>query len=517
VLEQAQARFGERFSGVLAQSRVWVNGQPAQPQTRVSGHDVVAVLPPVSGGSDPEGGRKTPQSPGSSPAVAAVGLLEREQTFPEPLQKAGPDAYLPPAAPPPTATPTAPPAPSAAPPSPASDPATSYVPSEPEPSGPPDPGWPDLAPFGGDVYMDWEPEMDAPGSDASRGRESPVALRGPESLPSWPEPNGLGLPDTVLVPQVPAPPPFQPEAPPPPPPRPHPRSPGATPIASPVQDLPKLEPDKESKKDGGGKADRAAGDEEAAPRRALARLAVVHDSKGPHGRLGLLWEAATIAAAIAGAEFLAGWLGVTAFVGACQAVGARRAQGHKPVTAVAALTAIAVPAAALLGVEVAAAVVAASLAVSAVAVIATSSQRLVRDCVETFAIGATLGVAAASPVLLRADHIEAAFLLLAYAAFYDAGAYLVGTGASSVWEGPVAGVAALIPVTILSAVLLVPPFQSGTPVALGFLAAALAPLGQLAGSAVAGGGDVHAPGLRRLDSLIILGPIWAAAAVAFST
>jgi len=50
VLEQASARYGERFAAVLAKSRVWVNGEPADPATPVGEGDEVAVLPPVSGG-----------------------------------------------------------------------------------------------------------------------------------------------------------------------------------------------------------------------------------------------------------------------------------------------------------------------------------------------------------------------------------------------------------------------------------------------------------------------------------
>ena len=50
VLAEAQRRFGEPFSDVLAISRVWVNGEPAEPDDAVSPSDEVAVLPPVSGG-----------------------------------------------------------------------------------------------------------------------------------------------------------------------------------------------------------------------------------------------------------------------------------------------------------------------------------------------------------------------------------------------------------------------------------------------------------------------------------
>ena len=50
VLAAASARYGEAFVAVLATSRVWVNGDPAEPDTTVGPADEVAVLPPVSGG-----------------------------------------------------------------------------------------------------------------------------------------------------------------------------------------------------------------------------------------------------------------------------------------------------------------------------------------------------------------------------------------------------------------------------------------------------------------------------------
>ncbi len=50
VLDRASARYGERFSQVLASCRIWVNGETVEPDTPVGPADEVAVLPPVSGG-----------------------------------------------------------------------------------------------------------------------------------------------------------------------------------------------------------------------------------------------------------------------------------------------------------------------------------------------------------------------------------------------------------------------------------------------------------------------------------
>lgn len=59
ILDGAVSRYGPRFEGVLAVSRVWLNGEPAVAEDAVNDADEVAVLPPVSGGAgqtDPAGG-----------------------------------------------------------------------------------------------------------------------------------------------------------------------------------------------------------------------------------------------------------------------------------------------------------------------------------------------------------------------------------------------------------------------------------------------------------------------------
>jgi molybdopterin converting factor small subunit len=51
VLERASSAFGDRFTAGLAQAKVWVNGEPAGPDTPVRPNDEVALIPPVSGGA----------------------------------------------------------------------------------------------------------------------------------------------------------------------------------------------------------------------------------------------------------------------------------------------------------------------------------------------------------------------------------------------------------------------------------------------------------------------------------
>jgi molybdopterin converting factor small subunit len=50
VITAAEARYGQAFVDIVAVSRVWVNGEPANADTSVSDEDEVAVIPPVSGG-----------------------------------------------------------------------------------------------------------------------------------------------------------------------------------------------------------------------------------------------------------------------------------------------------------------------------------------------------------------------------------------------------------------------------------------------------------------------------------
>lgn len=52
VLDAAKQRYGPGFADALRTCRIWVNGEPADESTAVAASDEVAVLPPVSGGSD---------------------------------------------------------------------------------------------------------------------------------------------------------------------------------------------------------------------------------------------------------------------------------------------------------------------------------------------------------------------------------------------------------------------------------------------------------------------------------
>jgi hypothetical protein len=123
-------------------------------------------------------------------------------------------------------------------------------------------------------------------------------------------------------------------------------------------------------------------------------------------------------------------------------------------------------------------------------------------------------VGAASMVLVRGDSRASAVVLFLLASAYEMGDFVVGSGASNPVEGPLAGITTTLLVGVPLALLLVNPFDDAGAWLLGFAAAAC-PFGQIVGSALLPDAAASAPALRRIDTLLVLGPLWAAAAAAF--
>jgi hypothetical protein len=129
-------------------------------------------------------------------------------------------------------------------------------------------------------------------------------------------------------------------------------------------------------------------------------------------------------------------------------------------------------------------------------------------------LSAVPAVAAATFVLVSNEAVVAAAVLLLVASAYEMGDYIVGSGASNPVEGPLAGITTATLVALPMALMLVEPFDAAGVGLLAFAAVAC-PLGQVVASAVLPGAGASAPALRRIDTLVVLGPVWAAAAGAF--
>jgi molybdopterin converting factor small subunit len=50
VLRVAEAQFGRPFVDVVAESRTWVNGEPARRDTQIADADEISIIPPISSG-----------------------------------------------------------------------------------------------------------------------------------------------------------------------------------------------------------------------------------------------------------------------------------------------------------------------------------------------------------------------------------------------------------------------------------------------------------------------------------
>ena len=469
MLDEAVRLYGAPFRQVLATSRVWVNGQPADGSTPVSSGDVVAVLPPVSGGA-------------SRTSTASRGLPARP-----PVRPPQPPPGLRPAPQSPFAV--TPPVRGAEPPERDLDPweepaARSADPWE-EPAARVADPWPEppereLDPWGEPPERAGERSHAPPPPPAARRPPPPpppppVSRRSARPAPAPATARGAGRTagEAVVGTLARAPEPADPRA------------------ATAVRELP--------------------GDEREDP----PPLAVVPRTTRPHGRLGVAWALGTTTVTVAGPFWLALWMGFTAAAAASQAAGVWRARRERPLPAFAAAVALALPLSALAGAVGINAALAVALLSMLVARLAAQTVAPARDVALTLLVGLPVGLAAAAPVMLTRVDPRAALLLLASAAVYDAGAYLVGTGASSTWEGPVAGIAALVPLTLIAMLTFDPPFAQSEALRLGLVAAVLAPFGPLAGSALLGDRNAAAPALRRIDSLVVMGPVWALCALAF--
>ena len=239
-------------------------------------------------------------------------------------------------------------------------------------------------------------------------------------------------------------------------------------------------------------------------------------------RFGVLWAALLLPALFGGPAWMAVLFAPVAAVAARQACRSRREATRPPIDGIATAGAALLVAGAVFGFVG----LIAAAALTAVAAVAlgravearhrTGKVHASRSVAWTLGLAAVPGLAGAGPVLLRSISGHGAVPALAlctYALVYDASSFLMAAGSPRRWEGPIAGVASIGAVTLAVAAILVPPFRGASPWALGAAAALLTPLGPIAATAILGDSRTPLSALRRLDSLIVLGPVWAVLAL----
>ncbi|MGH9305825.1 MAG: hypothetical protein ACRD0I_02940 [Acidimicrobiales bacterium] len=239
----------------------------------------------------------------------------------------------------------------------------------------------------------------------------------------------------------------------------------------------------------------------------------------PHGRLGVVWAIVTGAALVGGRYSTAAWMVVLVTLAAAQGCRSWRHGTDRPRILPAAVTALAVTAAGLAGPWAIGAAVLGGLGLAYVAGIlaADRSNRqglvILGSNLRVWALTAALGIApglVGAVILVERTHgLAQACLLLGYMVAYDAAFYLVGSGFARAWEGLVAGFAAVGVLTFGVAAVAKPSQPGYYSWLLGAIAIILIPLGGALGERLVGHRGARAPALRRLDSLLILAPVWA--------
>jgi hypothetical protein len=256
--------------------------------------------------------------------------------------------------------------------------------------------------------------------------------------------------------------------------------------------------------------ERSAPSGDDSPFRWVERLVSGYDLDGPIVRLGVAWFVVALLAAWAGMVAVAVLFGLVAAVAALQTGAAWRRARLRPHQLLAGVGALVVTLAALFG--IAATGLALLLFVGAcVAVSYLVPGRvppLMRASI-TVRCGFFVGLAAASAVLIDRTDAAALVALIVLVSGYEVGDFLVGTGASNPVEGPVAGIAAVIVLTFAVSAFEFPPFESGSAWVFGGLVAVLAPLGRFGAAILLPGPDARVPALRRLDSYLLVTPVWA--------
>jgi hypothetical protein len=254
----------------------------------------------------------------------------------------------------------------------------------------------------------------------------------------------------------------------------------------------------------------------APPPRAHRRLAVVYDIDAPHVRLGMAWFLLVLVALAFGTYVLAVVYAATAALAGYQAARCwRQRRPNRPDPLLAAGTAAILPLAA-----------AVSTGALGLAILVAVGLTVVRSGVDlrsaipnasrTLQCGLWVGGAAAAMVCTHRYEPFAAVALLLAASAYETGDYLVGSGARNAWEGPLAGAVAVFVVQFAVSAVGLPPFEVDNGLLFAVIAAVLCPLGQLFGSLVLPTAAAPASAVRRLDSLLLLAPIWAVAAGALA-
>jgi len=242
----------------------------------------------------------------------------------------------------------------------------------------------------------------------------------------------------------------------------------------------------------------------------VQRFVLMPRSAGREVRLGVLWFLGFVVCAFIGPVAIALLIGVLCSVAALQSVMSWKQARIEVDRQVAAVTPLAAALAALVGVGLSGFVL--MFGVVAALVMALGAPR--RRTTVIARAGVTVRcmllptVTAIAVVSMARTSTSGLLVLLVLVSAYEAGNHLMGTEAGSIFEGPIAGIVAVLVLTFTEATFQFGPFTSHSAWVLGGLVAVTAPLGTpLAAAMVPRAEDVGAA-LRRLDAWLLVAPAW---------
>jgi len=251
----------------------------------------------------------------------------------------------------------------------------------------------------------------------------------------------------------------------------------------------------------------------------IERYSIEHDLDGPRIRLGFVWFVAVFASMLLGTVAVAVLFGLVAGAAGLQTAAAWRSHRVRVNQALAGVGPVAVT----LGAALSARLGGVLLIMFALAAVAfgpdfsidpallepARRQRQLAVAAATLRAGLFPAIAATAVVLVHDVDTMAMAMLVALVCVYDCGDYLCGAGYQSRVVGPLSGIAGIVVVTLTMTQINPVPAESDVAVfAIGVLAAVLCPAGQLFASWLLPEPRSASPALRRLDSWLLVAPMF---------
>lgn len=242
----------------------------------------------------------------------------------------------------------------------------------------------------------------------------------------------------------------------------------------------------------------------------VERFVLMPQSRGREVRTGILWFGGFVVCAFIGPAAIALLIGSVSAVASLQSVRSWKLERVEVDRQVAALLPLVAAFASLIGVALAGFVLAFGAVVAVVVAMGAPDRRVpvLARAGTTMRCALLPTVLAISIVSMARTSTSALLVLLVFVSAFEIGNHLVGTDAGSVFEGPIAGIAAVLVITFTESTFQFGPFSSHAAWLFGGMVAVVAPLGGPVAAAMVPRASEVGAALRRLDVWLVVAPLW---------